>query len=517
MTGAITLSLEVLASRIMTPYFGVSLYIWAGILSITLIFLAVGYQLGGKVSQRLSREGTAYLFLAAPLASALAIVASTMIFPVLFPVLSQGHLVLGSFVGATLLLALPLIALSAMNPLLISLLRPAANDGEDRIREGDGGAGRIFFISTMGSVAGVLVTAFALIPTLTNFNGSLVLGICLCLLVLVFVNVYSGLGKDQARVLILLALMIGLICGALIVSKDQFLKRISASDDGGLTYTVVEEYTSVFGNIKVVQAAPKSGGGIVQRMFVQDGLMQNRTRLDHSSLSAYTGELEKLIGIHAPDAQDVLVLGLGAGIVPRNLSAEGKRLTVVEINPAALDAAVQHFGFPKDQMKVQLEDARTYVRKCDGDYDVAVVDLFLGDSVPDYLMTKEFFADVKSCLRSGGFVVMNAFFDSENPEPNGRLLATIAASFPSLYVSGASLANVYIVAGTTRPAGLTGRPVTNFAAFSRPHNTLLAPQSYQSFQPISDAHNIFSLLFSDANVAMRQYLAGELPAHILVN
>ena len=40
-TGAVTLSLEVLASRIMTPYFGVSLYIWAGILSITLAFLAV--------------------------------------------------------------------------------------------------------------------------------------------------------------------------------------------------------------------------------------------------------------------------------------------------------------------------------------------------------------------------------------------------------------------------------------------------------------------------------------------
>ena len=55
-TGAVTLSLEVLASRIMTPYFGVSLYIWAGILSITLIFLALGYQLGGRLSQRREKE-----------------------------------------------------------------------------------------------------------------------------------------------------------------------------------------------------------------------------------------------------------------------------------------------------------------------------------------------------------------------------------------------------------------------------------------------------------------------------
>ena len=49
-TGAATLSLEVLASRIMTPYFGVSLYIWAGILAITLIFLATGYYLGGRLT-----------------------------------------------------------------------------------------------------------------------------------------------------------------------------------------------------------------------------------------------------------------------------------------------------------------------------------------------------------------------------------------------------------------------------------------------------------------------------------
>src|SRR4030042_3143265 len=55
-TGAVTLSLEVLASRIMTPYFGVSLYIWAGILSITLIFLALGYRLGGQMSQRRRKE-----------------------------------------------------------------------------------------------------------------------------------------------------------------------------------------------------------------------------------------------------------------------------------------------------------------------------------------------------------------------------------------------------------------------------------------------------------------------------
>jgi hypothetical protein len=46
-TGGAVLALELLASRIMTPYFGVSLYIWTGILSITLVALALGV-LGGR-------------------------------------------------------------------------------------------------------------------------------------------------------------------------------------------------------------------------------------------------------------------------------------------------------------------------------------------------------------------------------------------------------------------------------------------------------------------------------------
>ncbi len=57
-TGSVTLSLEVLASRIMTPYFGVSLYIWSGILSSTLTFLAIGYHFGGRLSRRLAGETT---------------------------------------------------------------------------------------------------------------------------------------------------------------------------------------------------------------------------------------------------------------------------------------------------------------------------------------------------------------------------------------------------------------------------------------------------------------------------
>ncbi len=71
-TGGAILALELLASRILTPYFGVSLYIWSGILSITLVSLAAGYWRGGQLaagSERPSRqppEKLAYLFARMP-------------------------------------------------------------------------------------------------------------------------------------------------------------------------------------------------------------------------------------------------------------------------------------------------------------------------------------------------------------------------------------------------------------------------------------------------------------------
>ena len=135
-TGAVTLSLEVLASRIMTPYFGVSLYIWAGILSITLIFLALGYQFGGWISQRRDQDGLQLTLLAAPLWAALSIVGATAIYPVVFPLLSRINLILASFLGGTILLALPLVVLSAMNPLLIALARDARLSRRRRRRPG---------------------------------------------------------------------------------------------------------------------------------------------------------------------------------------------------------------------------------------------------------------------------------------------------------------------------------------------------------------------------------------------
>src|SRR6185369_9351601 len=88
-TGGAILALELLASRIMTPYFGVSLYIWSGILSITLVSLALGYWAGGKLAggrhtHAPPSEKLGFLFALMPALAALAIVIACLAYPYLF-------------------------------------------------------------------------------------------------------------------------------------------------------------------------------------------------------------------------------------------------------------------------------------------------------------------------------------------------------------------------------------------------------------------------------------------------
>jgi hypothetical protein len=108
-TGGAVLGLELLASRVMTPYFGVSLFIWSGIRSITLAFLALGYFCGGQLAARRRVEDIAAAYVAAPVVAGFAVALAALVYPIVFDWLAVLDLVAGSSAGSTRLLAIPLI------------------------------------------------------------------------------------------------------------------------------------------------------------------------------------------------------------------------------------------------------------------------------------------------------------------------------------------------------------------------------------------------------------------------
>lgn len=506
-TGAVVLGLEVLASRIMTPYFGVSLYIWAGILTITLVCLAFGYDLGGRWSAAADLlEGRFALCLGVGAAS---LPAAAFVYPFLLPNLARFDLILGSFVSGAVLMAVPLVALSALNPLLVALRRR---------RGGDGGAGRVYFVSTLGSVAGVLVTAFVLIPNLSNRSGLLVLGGVLAVLAVL----EAVPSRNRRRRLP--GAVLGAAAGALSLGlwlAQPGLGRVA--EMGVERWRLIDERHSLFGSIKVVEIIGGPDG--FARLFFQEGLPQAKYDAQHRSLFVFDHMLTTLARHARPEATGALVVGLGAGTVPRLLSQAGAAVEVVEINPEAVVVARRHFGFP-DTIPVRIADARTFVAGCRDRFDVVVLDAFHGDGMPVHLLTREFFADLARCARRDGALIINTFRDGQDPRSFDGLVATLRTAFAAVwtFTLDDSLTNAFLLAsnGPLPDAYADARPAGTPTAFVRAtlrefleNARRIGPGDLSDVPPVDDESNVFPVLYAEAFLRFRRDVVHWAPPEML--
>jgi len=231
---------------------------------------------------------------------------------------------------------------------------------------------------------------------------------------------------------------------------DAYIGRMWPASYGGRNWQPETSLRSLFGTVKILRSAPDGNGRFV-RLYFQDGLVQNTVASDGRSLSFYTYALEALAYAYRPRPGSALVLGLGAGIVPMRFASQGVAVEAVEIDPASLAAATRYFGFDPSRVRVHLADARTQLKRCARGYDVIVVDLFHGDGTPDYLITRDFFGDLRRCLGPGGVAVFNTFADIERPAAYAHLLATLRSELPYLALyrpdwPGALHINSFIVA-----------------------------------------------------------------------
>jgi spermidine synthase len=427
-SGGAILALELLASRIMTPYFGVSLYIWTGILSITLVSLALGYWAGGRYANSKAAPSSARLvqyFALLPALASIGIVAACLIYPFLFPVLAGWSLVFGAFAACLLLLFLPLVATSAMNPLLVAIF--LQHSGR---QAGDGGAGKVFFVSTIGSVAGVLITAFGLIPYISNFTAAIIVALSLALLSL-YLAVAPPMPLAARKTVTATATVAALAAILLMWQADAYTGRTSEVSYGGGKWRVEASHGSLFGTVKILRNEADREGRF-RRIYFHDGLVQNTVDSSNRSQSFYTYALEALAYTYRPDMPSALVLGLGAGIVPMQLAARGVKTAVVEIDPVSRRVAQQYFGYDPARVTTHQADARTFLRSCPQRFEVIVIDLFHGDGTPDYLVTREFFRDLRRCLAPHGVAVFNTFADLERPVSYAHFLATLHAELPHI-------------------------------------------------------------------------------------
>ena len=153
--GFIIMSLELLGGRILAPYFGSSIYVWGSIITIFMLSLSGGYLIGGKLSTRnptMTKFGIIFFFAAFLLAPLIYLSESAM--ELIFLYITDPRY--GSLLASTVLFMVPTVFLGMISPYSVRLLiESVAKSGEV--------AGRLYFVSTLGSSLGTLATSFYLV------------------------------------------------------------------------------------------------------------------------------------------------------------------------------------------------------------------------------------------------------------------------------------------------------------------------------------------------------------------
>lgn len=377
-SGGSVLAIEMLGTRILGPFYGVSLYLWSALISVTLAALAVGYALGGRWADRGPRLRR---FCAVMGLAGLWIVAIPwMRGPVLATTESAG-LRTAVLVTATVLFFPPLALLGMVSPYAVRL-KAARLEVVGRT------VGNLYAISTVASVVAAVATGFFLIPSMGVHHLTVLVGIALM--------VTAGIGVAASRGAAAATAAVAVLCAA-----GAFAFRAAPIHSAaGMPGVLAVEY-SPYAEIRVVE---QEG----MRFMLIDGGTHTIVDLESGeSQFAYVDVLDIPRRFFAAPGKALLV-GLGGGSVVKRYAGDGWSVDAVEIDPVVTRVAREHFGLGDDEARVFHMDGRQYLTSHpDRRYDLVIMDAFGSSSIPFHLVTKEAFALVRSRLAEGGMLAMN--------------------------------------------------------------------------------------------------------------
>jgi len=428
-TGAAIMIVEILGARMLAPYFGTSHYVWTAQIGVTLVALAAGYWMGGAwvdVSPRLDR-----LYFALAVAAGWLALVVRLLEPVAYYCLRY-PLALGSILAAVMLTLPPLVLLAMVTPFVLRMLAPSTH----RIGRV---SGRLTALSTAGSFLGTGLIGYIMIPFLANSTSLLLTAAFVGTLPLVYFLVWArgGITGPGGGLIVGLGLLIG--------SRTCWGGLMEGSPD----FRVLYRANSHFGQLLVLQPQQSD-----RRLYLNDFLVQNTyDPISQRSTSLFTYMLDGLARAYQPHMSDALCLGMGVGIVPMSLGRSGIRTDVVEINPAVVPMARQFFDCDPSRFRLTLDDARHFLNQTTNQYDLVVLDAFLGDSVPSHLMTYEAFCSIRRVLRPSGVLVMNAFGELPPEQDYFRdaLGRTLSGVFRHVRLHASGNGNLLFVASCQPP------------------------------------------------------------------
>ncbi|HHT25994.1 MAG TPA: fused MFS/spermidine synthase [Firmicutes bacterium] len=429
-SGAVLMSLEMLGSRILAPYFGNSIFVWGSLISVFLAALTLGYSIGGSVADKKPYLRMLALILAIP---GFCIVLLPLVMGPINRFIAGLDLGsrLGPLITAVVLFFIPSVFMGMVSPFAIKL----KVKGLDTVGNT---AGSLYAVSTLGSIAGTLGTSFFLITWIGVRKILYLLGAIMLVaaaLVWLFAQKQESQPQDTAqgprkggkkkgkkgKGAVMLLLLVAIVGG-----------QAQAGTLGSNADTIVYEKDSLYHHISVVDS-----GGL--RFLKFDASWQSAMSLTKplELIFPYT-EYFHLGMLLRPEAKEVLMVGLGGGSVPKNFRVNypGVAMDAADIDPEVIRVAKTYFMVKEDDMlRLIARDGRIYLHQTKKKYDLLFFDAYFADAIPFHLATQEYLREVFNALTPDGVVVANIIGAFTGPKSRffRSIYKTYTTVFPYVY------------------------------------------------------------------------------------
>lgn len=398
-TETVYMTLELLASRVLSPTFGARLEVWTSIIGIILLSSSLGNYYGGKLADKNKKNVISNILLLTSI--------SILIIPLLSnPLLdinvvaynSQFSVIVFCLIISALLFFLPGFLIGMLTPIIVT------NEIKDNKAVGTS-SGKIYSAMTIGGLFGTFISGFFLIP---NF-GTVELIYILAFIMLIISFIVNNNKKKYSILYILIILIITGLFSHTLYIEHQNRKDISSYNENKkvsldtkygrviISYGIKDNY-----KIKILNI----DGGFESAMYVDK---DKENDLVFEYLQKYGYVLKKY-----SNPKNLLMIGGGAYSFPKYIVSNTKSdIDVVEIDSEITKIAKKYFGLDKtmkkypNRIKNYNEDGRTYLNNNKKKYDMIFNDAFSGQTPAKTLTTKEAVEKVSKSLNDDGMYVSN--------------------------------------------------------------------------------------------------------------
>ncbi len=478
-SGMTTMAAEMAASRLIGNVFGTSNLVWASIIGLILIYLTLGYFLGGRWADANPTAGALYRVLAwaaftvglVPyIAGPVLRVAATAFEGLQVTVLA------GSFVAVLILFIVPVTLLGTMSPYAIRLsMEDTATAGKM--------SGTIYAISTLGSFIGTFLPALVTIPAIGTKNTFLLFSLFLLFIAL------AGLGRFASRRDMLVHLWMPVVLAiAALLSANQAIKSNTGQ---------VYETESAYNYIQVQEI----NGFTVLRLNEGQGI-HSMYRADTLN---YGGPWEQFLvgpyfnaGKRPADIHRMAIVGLAAGTAARQATAVYNNLPIdgFEIDPKIVEVGREYFHMDMPNLTVHVEDGRLGLEQSEHQYDIIAVDAYRPPYIPPHMTTREFFAICAAHLTDDGVLTINSASTPGDRRLIDGLATTMATVFPSVHIMdipGTLNTMIFATKQPTRPEDFAANLVA-LAQDPSTHPLLLSAMqtTFASLKPGYETTTVFT-------------------------